>query len=391
MKNARADLLDESGMVLITVLLLIALLIAAGMGAAFSVQNDFLMTSNLRGGTAASYLADAGFEWGKQRIAAVHTMPPILIDETHSFGPGRYTVTFLSSVQTGPLSTRIMLRSLGKVRNASETVEGRVTKFYDLADAALVLRGNARSINFSDTLFSISGLDHDVTTGEVVPNSRPRAAISVGSTVLLDQVTAALDPVQRQNITGDVGAGAAIVASDYVRLEDVARIASDLCAAPHAVAETIPLPVGLSVVDQSWGDGSELQLRCFNGQPGSGDSVTVGGGSSGAGILVIRDAELVISGNFRWDGLIVVSGADVGFRTEDAATKEVNGALVVHESGNGTGSGPALIDLQGALRIRYSRGALSQVAPLIPASTLTAGYASLPYTLQQDYRRSVHP
>jgi hypothetical protein len=107
--------------------------------------------------------------------------------------------------------------------------------------------------------------------------------------------------------------------------------------------------------------------------------------------LVIRDAELVISGNFRWDGLIVVSGADVGFRTEDAATKEVNGALVVHESGNGTGSGPALIDLQGALRIRYSRGALSQVAPLIPASTLTAGYASLPYTLQQDYRRSVHP
>jgi hypothetical protein len=391
MEATREDLLDESGMVLMTVLLLIALLIAAGMGAAFSVQNDFLMTSNLRGGMAASYLADAGFEWAKQRVAVVDTMPPVLTDETHSLGPGRYAVTFLSSVQTGPLGAQVMLRSLGKVRNASETVEGRITKSYDLADAALVLRGNARSINFSGPLFSISGLDHDAITAVVIANSRPRAGISVSSAAVLDQVIGALDPVQRQNITGATGAGSSIVASDYMRLEDVARISSDLCASPQAVVVAISLLGEVSVVDQSWGNGSEPQLRCFNGQPGSGDSVVVGGSSSGAGILVVRDAELVISGNFHWDGLIVVSGADVGFRVVDAGTKEIMGALVVHESGNGTGSGPALIDLQGSVRLRYSRPALSQVASLVPASTLAASYAFLSYTLHQDYRRSLHP
>jgi hypothetical protein len=391
MNTVRENLLGENGMVLVTVLLLIALLIAAGMGAAFTVQNDFLMTSNLRGGTAASYLADAGFESGKQRIAVAEMMPPVLSDETHALGAGRYTITFLSSVQTGPLSATVALRSLGEVRNASETVEGRITKSYDLADAALVLRGNARAINFTGALFSISGLDHDVTTRVVVANSRPRAAISVGSTTVLDQVTAALDPVQRQNIIGNADAESAIVTSDYMRLENIARIVADVCAAPQAVAVAIPFAGGLPLVDQSWGDGSAPQLRCFNGPPGSGDSVTVGGSSSGAGILVVRDAELVISGNFRWDGLIIVSGADVGFRAVDGTMKELFGALVVHESGNGTGSGPALIDLQGSIRVHYSRSALSYAAPLVPASALAASYSSFPYALHQDYRRSVHP
>ncbi len=136
-------------MILITVMLLISLLMAAGMGAVVSVQNDLRTTANLRTGTAASYLADAGIEWGKQRIATARTMPPTLSNTVQSLPQGSYSVSFLSSTQSTPLSATVMLRSLGNANNAVQAVHARVVKTYDLADAAIVLRGNARSINFA--------------------------------------------------------------------------------------------------------------------------------------------------------------------------------------------------------------------------------------------------
>jgi hypothetical protein len=391
MKTTQGSLRGERGVILITVLLLLSLLIAGGMGAALSVQNDFRMTANLRSGTAASYLADAGIEWSKQRIAVVTTMPPVLSDGTHGLASGAYTVKFLSSTQTGPLSANVVLRSVGKAQSASQMVQARITKTYDLTDGAVALRGNSRGVNFAGSFFSISGLDHDLTTGAPIPGSRSRAGISVGTIAVLNQLTGALNQEQEQNIAGDDGNGAVIAASDYISADDVARIASDLCAAPQAVAANVLASGNLSIVDQTWGGTSGLQLRCVNGLPGSGDSVVFGGNSGGAGVLAVRDAQLVLTGNFRWQGLIIVSGGDVGFRALDAANKEIVGALVIHESGNGTGSGPPLLDIQGTLRVQYSRQALNLAAALVPPATLASSYASLPALLKQDYRRAITP
>jgi hypothetical protein len=381
----------ERGIVLLTVLLLLSLLMVTGMGAALSVQNDFRMMANLRSGTAASYLADAGIEWGKQRIAASTSMPPVLSNETNGLAPGAYSVTVLSSMQTSPLSASVVLRSEGKVRNASQMVQAQVTKTYDLADGAVALRGNSRGIIFAGASFSISGLDHDLTTGAPIPGSRPRAGISVGAVTALHQLNDALSNVQGQKIDGDDGNGAAVAENEYIAAADVARIASDLCAAPQTVVSNIVSAGPLSVIDQFWGGRSGPQIHCVNGLPGSGDSVVIGGNGGGAGVLVVRNAELVLTGVFRWEGLIIVSGDDVGFRAVDPAVKEILGALIIHESGNGTGSGPALLDVQGSLRVRYSRHALNLAARLLPVATLVSSYASLPYLLKQDYRRSVIP
>ena len=391
MNTARDNSRGERGVILITVLLLLSLLMAAGMGAALSVQNDFRMSANLRSGMAASYLADAGIEWGKQRIASVTTMPPLLSDGTQGLPPGAYSVTFLSSSQTSPLSASVVLRSVGQAQRASQIVQARITKTYDLADGAVALRGNSRGINFAGSFFSISGLDHDLATGASIPGSRTRAGISAGTIAVLHQLTGALDHAQERNIAGDDGYGAPIAISDYISADDVARIASELCAAPQAVVSNVLAAGSLSIVDQAWGGSSGLQLHCVNGLPGSGDSVVFGGNSGGAGVLVIRDAELILTGEFRWEGLIIVAGGDVGFRALDAANKEILGALMIHESGNGTGSGPLLLDIQGSLRVRYSRRALNLAAGLVPAATLVSSYASLPAMLKQDYRRSTSP
>ncbi|MDH3444758.1 MAG: hypothetical protein OEN50_12585, partial [Deltaproteobacteria bacterium] len=82
----------------------------------------------------------------------------------------------------------------------------------------------------------------------------------------------------------------------------------------------------------------------------------------------------------------------VGFRVENAADKDILGALIIQESGNATGSGPALLDIQGSLRVRFSRTALNLLAaPLLPPATLSSSYAALPFALTQEYWRSISP
>ncbi len=383
-------MVEERGLILITVLLLLSLLMAAGLGAVVSVQNDLRMTANLRTGAGAAYLADAGIEWGKQRFAAATTMPPILSDQVQNLPAGSYSVSFLSSNQSTPLSAAVVLRSVGTVKHATQTITARLVKTYDLADGALVLRGNARGTNFSGDSFSFSGLDHDLITRAPITGSPPRAAITVGAGAALNQVEDALNIVQRANIVGE-NADRAVALSQQLPEQQITRIASDLCAAPNAVVLPMPNLGKLLVSSETLGTRVAPQLYCITGVPGSDDSVVFTGNTAGAGVLVIRDAELVLAGNFRWEGWVIVSGSDVGFRVADPAHKEIFGALIVAESGNATGSGPAMVDIQGSLRLVFSRGAFSLAAPLVPPATLDAIYPSLPIFLKQDYWRSINP
>jgi hypothetical protein len=116
-----------------------------------------------------------------------------------------------------------------------------------------------------------------------------------------------------------------------------------------------------------------------------------GANTGGAGILVIRDTEAILTGDFRWEGWLIISGDDVGFRVLGGDNKEILGALIIHESGNGTGSGPATLDVQGSLGVRFSRQAFNLAAPLVPPATLSATYSVLPFALKQDYWRSISP
>lgn len=75
-------------MILLTSLLLLSLLLAVGLGSMVSVQNEFFITQNLRGGISALYLADAGIEWGKEQIGAMPGNPPVLVDSMQNFSSG---------------------------------------------------------------------------------------------------------------------------------------------------------------------------------------------------------------------------------------------------------------------------------------------------------------
>ena len=153
----------------------------------------------------------------------------------------------------------------------------------------------------------------------------------------------------------------------------------------------MPAMGSLPLVDQAWGTLGAPQLHCINGLMTGGDSVTIGGNFTGAGILVVKDAMLIISGTFHWEGLIIVTGNDIGFQTVGQENKEVIGALMVNEMGFALGAGPAILDIRGAIRILYSRSTLGASASLIRSSALASGYAWLPFYVRQDYWKSLNP
>jgi hypothetical protein len=64
--------------------------------------------------------------------------------------------------------------------------------------------------------------------------------------------------------------------------------------------------------------------------------------------------------------------------------------VLINETG-APDSSKALLDIQGNMRIHFSRRALTVVAGLIPTAVLNNTFASLPFFLKQDYWRNISP
>src|SRR5262249_23085101 len=152
-----------------------------------------------------------------------------------------------------------------------------------------------------------------------------------------------LSSSQRSEITGSDTRGAAISLSDRIPGDALDRFARDLCAASNVQVSVVPAAGAFSLVGQGLGSAGAPPVHCINGLTEAGDSVTVTGSFSGAGILVVKDAALRVSGSFRWEGLIIVTGPDVGFQTLGEQNKDILGALIVNETGFAAGEGAAML------------------------------------------------
>ncbi|MPZ77450.1 MAG: hypothetical protein GEU77_13100 [Deltaproteobacteria bacterium] len=382
---------DERGVVLYSALLLLSLLMTVGVQAIVSTQSNFKISSNLRGENVAFYFADAGIEWSKNEIARTMVHPPAPLDSTQNISTGTFSVSTLSSVAVSSLIAKSVVRSAGSFGSSSQVIQAELMKRYQLADAALALRGNASSANFGGDLFSISGMDYDPTTREPIVNARSYAGISVSQAAVKDQLETQMSASQLANISGTDRDGATISVSDMLPTEAIARLGADLCAAGNAQVTAIPAESSISVTDQSWGSESAPELRCIDGSFSPGDSITLGGNSSGTGILVVRNSDLILDGAFRWEGLIIITGSNISLKVLEAGGKEIFGAVIVNETGTYSESSPPSLDLQGAIKVLFSRSALENAATLASANALAGVHGSLPFEIIQNYWRLITP
>lgn len=390
MRARHGTLRNDHGMVLYVSLTILSLLMALGVGVVVSTQNDSKVTANLRGATETFYVAEAGIAWAKERLSRTATNPPVPADGGQNFSIGSFSVSFLSPKKVSPLVARVTVRSAGLGGTSLQVIQSGMTKTYDLADSAVSLKGNPR-VSFGVTSFFISGVDHDPATGHVRPGATARPGISVSSEAALSEVWDKLSNHQRGNIVGNNANSVAIVPSDLLPATAIVTLAEQACNDSAALKQDIPQDGILAVVGAAWGSRLDPQVRCIDGLSSAGDAVTLNGSSNGAGLLVVRNADLVVSGAFRWEGLIIVTGDNVGFRVAGSENKEVYGSIVVNENNPVPESGRLTLELQGSLKVLYSRAALAGSAELIPGSFLDGLYIFLPATITQDYWRAVTP
>jgi hypothetical protein len=372
-------------MVLASCLTILSVLLALGIGIRVMLQNDYRILANLRSSTHSFYYSVAGIEWSKDAIAQIDAFPPVPANQTKSFGNGTFDVKFSSLAVAGPLSARLTVRSIGTAANATHVIEAQLMKSYELCDAALAVRGNPARALLSGAEVLMSGADHNPTTGGAISTAKPRLAISVADEIVRELLfrsiedPAMLDPA---SLTPPLGQ------SDYLPASFINQLASDVCSVATASLHPIPATGSLTVGNQIWGSQSSPEIHCVDGLLGTGDSINITENVSGAGILVVRNADLILSGSFHWQGLVIVHGQEVGLRTTGSSIKEILGATVLNETG-APPSTTAIIEIQGNMRLLFSREALRKAAELIPVTTLTSSYANLPSLVSQNYWRNV--
>ncbi|HKH20137.1 MAG TPA: hypothetical protein VKB53_04405 [Gammaproteobacteria bacterium] len=389
MKGLRKLIFGQSGIVLAGSLMILSALIVAGLAARVMLQNDHRTTANLRHGSQAFYLAASGIEWGKSQILSFNGVSPAPLDQSLSFNNGRFSVFFGSAVSVGPLSAHFVVRSLGVLNSDSHALQAGLTKSYDLSDSALGLRGNIQAVNLSGNAIGISGVDHDPTSGQPTGVITDRAAVSTDSPPMSDLLRAQTAGLQAGSLQTDSG-DSAVVPSEYLTAATLNQLVSHLCSATGAVTLSIPSSDMVHLANQSWGTRTTPQLRCVEGISGTGDGVVFSGNTQGAGILIVRNAEMILTGTFHWEGLIIVVGNDVSLRAPVSSITTVLGSVLVSETGNPS-PGALAVDVQGNFRSLFSRTALNRAAGLIPVNELGTLYGNLPASLKQDYWRTVSP
>ena len=390
-RSSRTLIANQQGIVLYASLMLLALIMAVGVQAIVSTRSNFQMSSNLRAENVAFYLSEAGIEWSKNELAQTTIHPPAPLNALLTISSGTFSVATISTVAVSPLLSRMVIRSSGSFASSSQIVQAELIKRYLLADAAVGLRGNANRAIFVGDLFSISGMDHDPATGKPIARVRPYAGITVSDPNAKQRLETALEPTQLAKISGTDRNGATIAKTESLSGEAIVRFADDLCSAGNAQLTAVAPGTSISLADQTWGTRSIPELRCVEGTPGLGDSLTIAGNSSGAGILVVRDAELILGGAFRWEGLILVTGSNATFRVLEAGSKEIVGGVIVNETGAFSESNPPSVDVHGAIKILFSRSALQNAAIVVPVSALNNSYTSLPSEIVQNYWKLLTP
>lgn len=128
MGTFRKMLANDHGMVLMMTVMIMALLIAAGVGALVSTQRDLKISGNFKTSTQAFYLAETGLERALGKLNTVTNWIGGLADPTtnafpgdNSLGKGTYVVQVL---EDDPAPGYVRIRSTGHVARSVSTIDG---------------------------------------------------------------------------------------------------------------------------------------------------------------------------------------------------------------------------------------------------------------------------
>lgn len=408
---------NERGVALTLALLIILTL--SGLVVAFLSASAFepQISRNLADVTRARHVAEAGIELGYNTLVGSTDWSTLLAGATCTQGApllsgaplpglataaGTVTVTVRNDCRTSPsdavqtgeaidpggatsdTNSVVILTSAGTFEGVTRSVSVVVRRrILPPLNGALAFPGREADVSFSGNSFDIWGTDTnlDGTAGSAPPvyGIAVSAEYPEGSPGANEAtVEAALAANQQNRVRGRDEANPAGTANGVNAInadpEMTSASVQDFIAAAKANANIVlestqsnPLDfqnIGSSCASDwysqtCWGTTNNPKIVYIKGSPPDPTSafraLELSGNTTGSGILIVEDGDLVISGNFRWEGVIIVTGQYVGVGFLGGGWQEVLGAVVTNETAPDEAPGYREGVVTGNAKIRYSK------------------------------------
>lgn len=299
-----------------------------------------------------------------------------------------------SANATNDTNNKLVVTSTATIGNTTRTITVVVSRaVVPPINGALAFPGTQADANFNGSTFVIDGRDTRMSDSPGSPTGGANAvygiAVNGGLPALETQIENSLANNQQNDVKGlnqnqptpPVNPPLTTSGANTLRSDSAltSQAVTDYVAALKAHADitinsspSSPYSINnigstcASNVNSStcWGTTSKPKIVYINGNlPDLNTQFTaldVAGSSSGTGILIVENGSVDISGNFRWNGPIIITGNNVGIRYRGGGSQSVYGATIVNELNN---DGPANLegDIRGNANLLYSSEALALV------------------------------
>ncbi len=397
-------------------LALVVLLGLAGLLAVFVTMagTDPAVSANLNDTTRARYVAETGIEWAFDQLIQQTAADPNSSFRTvvnTILGPpnngvmangmplpalpatsGTFSVTLRNDSQandnqitgqpvdpdpTTDTNEVVILTATGTLNGVTRQIQQVVTHLGLNIPGGVNLPGVGSNTSFSGNSFTVSGRDTnlDDTGGACAPVW----GIGVADAATESRVQSSLSQQQKDNVTGKPQSGGPGLGDN--------TIAPDLSLTPAQIAKFVNTvkpyadmslqasgsnrlqytnigdTCGANLGDPNcWGTRSNPKIVYVKGSLDPGQAfyaLSLSGTSTGAGILIVEDGDLSVTGNFRWEGVILVTGQYVGLRYGGGGNQTIYGGVVVNETANVNTE--VEVDAAGNPKVLYSCQALNNV------------------------------
>jgi Tfp pilus assembly protein PilX len=283
---------------------------------------------------------------------------------------------------------KLIVTSTGKVGNTTRSITVVVAKSGGLpVNGALAFPGSQADVSLRASGVVIDGRDTKMVDQPGVPTGAAPAvygvAVNPGLPALIAHLETALADGAQNDVRGKdrtntsattrgvnaIGADGALTSQAVSDFVDAAKSTADVTinSSPGNTSSlaNIGSTCGTDLESSTcWGTSSRPKVVYIRGaMPQVGTrytSLSLGGTSSGTGVLIIENGVVEIAGSFRWNGPIIATGRNVGIRFKGDGSQVVYGAAVVNEL-NPVAVANVESDATGKPHIVYSTEALGLV------------------------------
>jgi hypothetical protein len=370
---------------------------------------DPAVSANFNDTTRSRFVADAGLEWGYDQLVQQTALNPtsnfravvtailnnnggVMATDMLLAGlpatSGTFSVTARNDtlpnddkitgqpLDPGGAATDtnnvVILTSTGTFNGVSRQIQLVVTHVDMNIPGGVNLPGLGTNTAFSGNSFTITGND---TNLDNTPG--PCASvwgISVADAAMEGAVESSLSNQQKNNVTGKQGWGnptitpdATLTPAQIAKFVDAVKPYADMSLQASGTSQLDYQNVGSTCSTDPgdpncWGTTSNPKIVYVKGSQDPGQAfyaLTMSGTSTGAGILIVEDGDLNITGNFRWEGLIIVTGQNVGLRYGGGGNQTIYGGIVVNETA--AVNTEVEVDAAGNPKVLYSCQAINNV------------------------------